>query len=100
MILIYITNPNKKIAHYISKYLTEKRLCACVNIFPIESYYWWQGKIEKTKEWVVIAKTLEKNYQKIKKEIKNIHPYNIPCILKIKVEANEEYLDWLKSEIS
>jgi uncharacterized protein involved in tolerance to divalent cations len=29
-----------------------------VNIFPIESYYWWQGKIEKAKEWVVIAKTL------------------------------------------
>jgi periplasmic divalent cation tolerance protein len=100
MILIYITNPNKNTAHKIGKYLVEKRLCACVNIFPIESYYWWQDKIEKTKEWVIIAKTLEKNYEKIKKEIKNIHPYSVPCIIKIKAEVNKEYLDWLKGEIN
>jgi len=99
MILVYITNPDKKTAHKIGKYLVEKRLCACVNIFPIESYYWWQSKIEKAKEWVVIAKTLEKNYEKIKKEIKIIHPYTIPCIIKIKADANKEYLDWLKGEI-
>jgi len=99
MIFVYITNPNKKTAHRIGKYLVEKRLCACVNISPIESYYWWKGKIEKAKEWVVIAKTLEKNYEKIKKEIKNIHPYSIPCILKIKVEANKEYLNWLKVKV-
>jgi len=99
MIFVYITNPNKKTAYRIGKYLVEKRLCACVNIFPIESYYWWQGKIEKAKEWVVIVKTLEKNYERIKKEIKNIHPYSVPCILKIKVEANKEYLNWLNKEI-
>jgi periplasmic divalent cation tolerance protein len=99
MILVYITNPDKKTAHKIGKHLVEKRLCACVNIFPIESYYWWKGKIEKAKEWVVIAKTLEKNYEKIKKEIKSVHPYTIPCIIKIKADANKEYLDWLKSEI-
>jgi len=99
MILVYITNPDKKTANKIGKYLVEKRLCACVNIFPIESYYWWQGKIEKAKEWVIIGKTLEKNYEKIKKEIKNIHPYSVPCIIKIKADVNEEYLEWLRREI-
>jgi periplasmic divalent cation tolerance protein len=99
MILVYITNHDKKTAYKIGKYLVEKRLCACVNIFPIESYYWWKGKIEKAKEWVVIAKTLVKNYEKIKKEIKNIHPYTVPCIIKIKADVNKEYLDWLRSKI-
>jgi periplasmic divalent cation tolerance protein len=99
MILVYITNPDKKTAQRVGKYLVEKRLCACVNIFPIESYYWWQGEIEKAKEWVIIAKTLEKNYDKIKKEIKRIHPYTAPCLLKINAEANKEYLNWLKAEI-
>jgi periplasmic divalent cation tolerance protein len=99
MIFVYITNPNKKTAHRIGKYLVEQRLCVCVNIFPIESYYWWRGKIEKAKEWVIIGKTLEKKYEKIKKEIKNIHPYKVPCILKIKVSANKEYLSWLNKEI-
>jgi periplasmic divalent cation tolerance protein len=99
MILVYITNPDKKTDHKIGKYLVEKRLCACMNIFPIESYYWWQGKIEKVKEWVIIAKTLEKNYEKIKKEIKNVHPYAVPCIIKIKVDVNKEYIDCLRREI-
>jgi periplasmic divalent cation tolerance protein len=99
MILVYITNPDKNTAHKIGKYLVQRKLCACVNIFAIESYYWWNGKIEKNKEWVVIAKTLEKNYEKIKREIKSIHPYKVPCIIKIKADANEEYLNWIRSEI-
>ncbi len=100
MILVYITNPDKKTAHKIGKYLVEKRLVACINIFPIESYYWCKGKIEKTKECVVIAKTLEKNYGKIKKEIREIHPYTVPCIIKIKADVNKEYLEWLRGEIN
>lgn len=99
MILIYITNPTKRVAGKMTKFLLKKRLIACVNIFEIESFYWWQGKIEKAKEFVLIGKTIEKNYKKIKKEVEKIHPYQIPCILKIKVKANEKYLNWLKSEV-
>jgi periplasmic divalent cation tolerance protein len=100
MIFVYITNPDKKTALKISKYLLENRLCACVNIFKIQSLYWWQGKIENTGEYVVIAKTKDKNYSKIEKEIRKIHPYKIPCILKIKIDkANKDYLEWLMKEI-
>jgi len=99
MILIYITNPTKRAAEKMAKILLKKRLIACANIFEIESYYWWQKKIERVKEFVLIGKTIEKNYSKIKKEVKKIHPYEIPCVLKIKAEANEKYLNWLKDEI-
>jgi len=100
MIFVYITNPDKKTALDISKYLLEKRLCACVNIFKIQSLYRWQGKIENTGEYVVIAKTKDKNYLKIEKEIRKIHPYKVPCILQIKInKANKDYLKWLMSEI-
>jgi len=99
MILVYITNPTKKVAEKIAKILLKKRLIACANIFEIESFYWWQRKIEKAKEFVLIGKTIKKNYSKIKKEVEKIHPYEIPCILKIKTEANERYLNWLKNEV-
>ena len=99
MILVYITNPTKKVAEKIAKILLKKRLIACANIFEIESFYWWQRKIEKAKEFVLIGKTIEKNYARIKKEVEKIHPYEIPCILKIKAEVNERYLNWLKSEL-
>jgi periplasmic divalent cation tolerance protein len=98
MILVYITNPTKRVAEKIAKILLEKKLIACANIFEIESFYWWQKKIERAKEFVLVGKTIEKNYKKIKKDVEKIHPYKIPCILKIKAEANEKYLNWLKSE--
>ena len=100
MILVYITNPDRKTALRVGRYLLEKRLCACVNIFKIQSLYWWKQKIENSDEYLIIAKTIDKNYSKIEKEIKKIHPYSVPCILKIKVEkANKDYLDWLLKEL-
>jgi len=99
MILVYITNPTKKWAEKIAKVLLKKRLIVCSNIFEIESFYWWRRKIEKAEEFVLIGKTIEKKYKKIKKEVEKIHPYEVPCVLKIKAEANKGYLNWLKSEI-
>lgn len=100
MILVYITNPDKKIALKVSRYLLEKRLAACVNIFKIQSLYWWKGKIEDIGEYGVIAKTVDRNYSKIEKEIRKIHPYSVPCIMKIRVDkVNKDYLNWLLSEV-
>ena len=46
-----------------------------------------------------MAKTLEKNYKKIKEEVKKMHSYDVPCILKIDAEANESYDKWVKEEV-
>ena len=99
MTIIYITCKDNKEAKKISKVLLEKRLIACSNIFPIESMYWWKGKIEEDNEVVIIAKTKDNNYSKIKKEVKKIHSYDVPCILKIDAEANEEYAKWVDEEV-
>jgi len=99
MIFVYITNPDKKTALKVSRYLLKNRLCACVNIFKIQSLYWWQGKIENADEYAIIAKTKDKNYSKIEKEVRKIHPYKTPCILKIKIDkVNKDYLKWLMKE--
>lgn len=99
MIFIYIANPNKKTAKKIREFLLEKKLAACVNFFPIESSYLWQGKIENTKEYVLLAKTKDKNFEKIKKEVEKIHPYAIPCIAKIKVSSNKKFSSWVEKEL-
>jgi periplasmic divalent cation tolerance protein len=95
VIFIYITNPTKRVAKKIAKHLLQKRLIACANIFPINSLYWWEGKICDEKEFVLIAKTVEKNFEKVKNEVEKIHPYSIPCITKISVTPNKKYLNWL-----
>ena len=98
--LIYITNPTKREAKKIAKYLIEKKLIACANIFgPVNSIYHWKGKIVDEKEFVLIAKTTDTKFAKIKKEVEKIHPYTIPCIIKIPAASNEKYFTLLKSEL-
>ncbi len=95
-IFIYITNPTKKEAKRIARYLLSKKLIACANILPIDSLYRRKDKIVEEKEVVLIAKTKTDNFNKVKREVEKIHPYNLPCIVKISVSSNEKYYKWLK----
>jgi len=99
-IFVYITNPDRKTAEKIAKSLLSQRLIACANIFPIISLYRWEKKIAKEKEFVLIAKTTKNRFEKVKKEVEKLHPYSIPCIVKIPVSSNKKYFNWLQKEIS
>lgn len=99
-VFVYITNPSRRTAKSIAKHLLEKRLIACANIFEIESFYWWDKKIENSKEYVLICKTIESRYAKIKREVAKMHPYSVPCIAKFGVELNDKFASWLKSELN
>ncbi len=97
-IIIYVTHKNLEEAEKITSHLLQKKLIACANLFPIKSAYWWEGKIESSDEVVSILKTKKENWEKVKLEIKKVHPYKVPCIMKIDVEANKDYEDWINSE--
>ncbi len=99
MTLVYITCNDKKEAEKISLHLLRKRLIACANIFPIKSLYWWQGKIVNDDENVIIAKTNNKNFKQLAIEVKKMHSYEIPCILKINAFANKDYEAWANKEM-
>ena len=99
MTIAYITCKDKREAERISMHLLKKRLIACANIFPIKSMYWWNGKIVNGNENVVIAKTNNKNFKKVVNEVKKIHSYSIPCILKLNAASNKEYGAWVDNEM-
>ena len=100
MAFVYITCKDEEEARKISRHILEKGLVACTNMFPIRSSYWWEGKIVDDNEFLILAKTKEKNYEEIKKEVKKIHSYTVPCICLLKAEANNEYDDWLKEVLN
>ena len=57
-VLVYTTWPSIVEAEAAGRKIVEKRLAACVNILPgMISHYWWQGKIERAEEVVMIVKT-------------------------------------------
>lgn len=104
MILVYVTCKDIEEAKKIGKYLIEKRLCTCINIFPnMKSFSFWPpktGKIEEADESVLLIKTEEEKYKEIEEEIVKIHSYDLPAIFSIKVDSiYKKYEDWLKGEI-
>ena|SRR3989338_2849899 len=97
-ITLYVTHKNKKEAEKIVSHLLKKHLIACANFFPIQSQYWWKGRLEKTKEIVTLLKTRKENWKKVEKEIIKIHLYETPCIMKLDVTANNDYERWVGKE--
>jgi periplasmic divalent cation tolerance protein len=97
-ILVYITNPNASEARKLASALLERRLAACANFFPIRSTYLWKGKARNSREVVSILKTRAENWERLKTEVQRLHPYEVPCIIKIPVQANRSYEDWIRSE--
>lgn len=107
-IIIYITHKNLKEAKKVGEALLRDKLIACANYFPIESSYWWlatsdasdggKKKITSSKEIVSLVKTKKENWTKVRKAVEAMHPYDVPCIMKIEVESNKSYADWIKKE--
>ncbi len=101
MHLVYITCGGVKEAKKIAFELLKKRLIACANIVPrIDSFYWWNGRIESAKEALLLCKTARQKIPGIKKLVKKIHSYDVPCIEFIEISGqNKEYFDWLNGEL-
>ncbi len=100
-IQIITTTNSKENAEKIANALVTNRLAACVQIIsPVTSVYWWKEKVERTAEWLCIAKTRRDMYKAVEQSIRSNHTYEIPEILAIPVvEGSESYFSWLDKEI-
>jgi len=100
LVIAYIPCGSKAEAEKIGEALVKERLAACVNIHESFSICEWEGRTEKSKEFVIIAKTLDRRFGKLKKRVEEMHSYETPCILKIPAaEANDSYLNWVKKQV-
>jgi len=100
VVFAYITAPSEAEAARIGRVLVEERLAACVNILPgMRSIYRWQGRVEESTEAVLIAKTRAERFTALSARVRTLHPYELPCITALRVEAGDAgYLDWIRHE--
>jgi periplasmic divalent cation tolerance protein len=88
-------------AEQISAALIERRLAACVQIIgPIASRYRWQGAVERSTEWMCVAKTSAASYAELEATIRELHSYDEPEIVATPIVAGSVgYLEWVSRSV-
>jgi len=99
-VLVYTTWASIVEAEQAGRALVEKRLAACVNILPgMISHYWWEGKLERAEESVMLVKTRASLAEAVRKAIKDLHSYETPAIMVLPVESvDADYYRWILEE--
>lgn len=100
VILVSASSPAE--ARRIGRALLKKRLVACVNVLPgVESHYWWKGKIERSRECLMMMKTRRGRFGAIERAVKQLHSYAVPEIIALPLAAGQrDYLRWVNASLS
>lgn len=99
-IQVMTTVDDSSAAERMAEDMLARKLAACVQIVPCRSIYRWQGRVEKTGEFLCIMKSSRALYPQLEKAVRESHPYDVPEILAVEVAAgNRDYLDWLDQEL-
>ena len=80
--------------------LVDERLAACVQVIgPVRSTYRWKGAVERSSEWLCVAKTAEPRLAAVLARIRTLHPYEQPEIVATAIDAGDQgYLEWIRQE--
>ncbi len=96
----YITVPPADAAT-IAETLVEERLAACVNRVSCRSTYRWDGDVTTDDEEILIAKTTSERYEAFASRVRDIHPYDVPCIERFDESAvDEPFAEWCRRAVS
>jgi periplasmic divalent cation tolerance protein len=96
-VIVLTTTDSRESAQKIAHALVERKLAACVNIVPgMESIYRWQGKVESASELLLLIKTRSERFTEVRDAISELHEYELPECVQIRIEQGSvEYLNWI-----
>ena len=95
--VVMTTEEDKKNACKIANSLLEEKLIPCVSFKNIESHFWWQGKINQSKEVQLIIKCVKEKLNMVCNKISELHSYKVPEIIYFPVSAKKNYYQWATS---
>ena len=101
-IVVLVTCGSAKEARKIAWAVVEQRMAACANIVatPVQSVYRWKGRVESAKEFLLIIKTTQARFAKLKAEVKRLHSYDVPEIIALPIAAGGiDYLNWISESV-
>jgi periplasmic divalent cation tolerance protein len=87
---------NREAAEMLAGNIIRARLAACIQIFPITSFFEWKGEVQHEDEVLMLLKTRTAIYGALEKFISEHHEYEVPEIIQLPVNAGlGAYLGWI-----
>ena len=81
--------------------LVTAKAAACVQILPIKSCYFWDGKVTNDAEYLLLIKTRADLHEMAAELIKRNHSYELPEIISLPIFAgSSSYLNWIDAATS
>lgn len=98
----FVTCSSRQEARKLARAVLNAKLAACVNILSgIESHYWWQGKLDRVNEFLLMIKTTRDQTKAIMQTIQANHSYEVPEIIFTPIATGERrYLKWIASSVA
>jgi periplasmic divalent cation tolerance protein len=100
IIIVLVTTSSRKEATKIARAMIREKRAACVSIVPdLISIYCWQGKVQKSREALLMLKTTRRQYSALERSICAMHSYEVPEVISIPVDKGlPQYVDWVIRE--
>jgi periplasmic divalent cation tolerance protein len=96
--VILVTCGTLREARRIARAAVEAKFAACVNVVinPVESIYRWKGKVEISREYLLVMKSTAKRLPDLERMVRSMHSYDVPEFLVLPVvSGSHDYLGWL-----
>ena len=99
--MVFVTCEGRDQAEQIADKVVRDRLAACVNVMPgVRSCYVWEGKLTWSEEVLLVMKTTREGFERLEKRVRELHSYEVPEVLGVKVEVGfEKYVRWVEAGV-
>ncbi len=97
-LVVFTTLPADHDAAPFAAALVSERLAACVSVLgEADSTYWWEGRVERSRERAVLIKTTAGRWPALAERISALHPYEVPELVAAPISAGlPAYLQWVR----
>lgn len=100
-IVVFVAAKDASQARAIAQGLLNAKLIACANIVDgVQSFFWWQGKIDDAGEVLLVLKTKKALFKKLVAKVKDLHSYDTPEVIALPIiDGSADYLKWIDKSV-
>ncbi len=100
-VVVFVTVSSAREGKKIAEALVKEKLAACVSVLGgIASHYRWEGKVESSREEMLMIKTQRSKFPVLAKRVRALHSYAVPEIIAVPIVSGErDYLRWIDDSL-